>query len=75
MQVGVLEGMVRFSCLSHEDLDFLRKKLISWDPVLENEQNSVDISFLDNIIQIFRERREELLASLEHFENIKPYLL
>ncbi len=75
MQVGLLEAMVRFSTLQLNDLADLKAKLSSWDDQLEVESDSIQIEFLDGVIEIFRSHSEDLLTALNPFDNIKPYLL
>ena len=74
MQVGLMEGMVRFSTLQKEDMCELKAKLVSWDEQLEKESDSINVEFLEGVIEIFRTRSKELLAALDPFDNIKPYL-
>ena len=75
MQVGVIEGMHRFSCLTFDDLSDLKQKLAEWDPSLEDPREIVDLEFLGSVISIFRQHQTELLVALDTFENVKPYLV
>jgi len=74
MQIGVMEGILRFAALESEDFSSLCDKLCSWDTVLEKQKDTVRVAFLNDVVTIYKDNSEKLLDSLDLFENTKPYI-
>lgn len=71
VQVGILEGMSRFSVLEKEKLLELKLQLEElgdfWVDI-----DRVRISFIAKNIQYFENRIDDIMRALNEFENVKP---